>query len=368
LKNNLLLAYLYCIWYHKPAFSEANMAVGLVYDPIYLKHDTGGHVENAGRLEATISHLEETGLKKQLTPLKPRAASVEELALVHTKEHISHIQDVAGKGGGWLDADTVMSPDSYEVALYAAGGTILAVEAVMEGKVKSAFALVRPPGHHATPRHAMGFCLFNNIAIAAEHALAKYKLERVLIIDFDVHHGNGTQEIFYDRPEVMYISTHEYPFYPGTGGVEETGRGAGEGTTVNIPLPPGCGDNEYLSVFEQVIAPAAKRFKPQLVLVSAGYDAHWADELAMMQLSVSGFAKMARIIRGLADELCEGRLVFALEGGYHLSALAASIKATLDVLLGNSSTDDPLGQSPRRATAPKIDRLIMAIKEIHALT
>ncbi len=343
------------------------MKVGLVYDPIYLKHGIGRHVENAGRLEATVSHLEETGLKKQLTPIKPRAASVEELSLVHTKQHISHIRGIAEKGGGWLDADTIISPDSYEVALYAAGGVIAAVEAVMEGKITSAFALVRPPGHHATPRRAMGFCLFNNIAIAAEHALARHKLERVLIIDFDVHHGNGTQEIFYDRPEVMYISTHQYPFYPGTGGVEETGRGAGKGTTVNIPLPAGCGDNEYLQVFEQVIAPAAKKSKPQLVLVSAGYDAHWADELALMQLSVSGFGEIARVIRGLADELCEGRLVFTLEGGYNLSALAASIKATLDILLGNTSIDDPLGKSPRSAVAPKIDRLLTAIREIHSL-
>jgi len=286
---------------------------------------------------------------------------------VHTKQHVSHIQEVAKKGGGWLDADTVMSPDSYDVALYAAGGVIVAVEAVMEGKITSAFALVRPPGHHATPRRAMGFCLFNNIAIAAEHALAKYKLERVLIIDFDVHHGNGTQEIFYARPEVMYLSTHQYPFYPGTGGIEETGRGAGKGTTVNIPLPAGCGDSEYLQVFEQVIAPAAKRFKPQLVLVSAGYDAHWSDELALMQLSISGFGEIARVIRGITDELCEGRVVFALEGGYQLSALAASIKATLDILLGNTSIDDPLGKSPRSAVAPKIDRLLTAIREIHSL-
>jgi len=343
------------------------MKAGLVYDPIYLKHDTGEHVENAGRLEAIISHLEETGLKKQLTPLKPRPASVEELALVHNKQHISHLQGVARKGGGWLDADTAMSADSYQVALYAAGGAIVATEAVMEGEVNSAFALVRPPGHHATPRRAMGFCLFNNIAVAAEHALAKYKLERTLIIDFDAHHGNGTQEIFYDRPEVMYISTHEYPFYPGTGGVEETGRGLAKGTKVNIPLPAGCGDNEYRLAFEQIIAPAARRFKPQLILVSAGYDGHWADSIALMQLSVSGFGEMARVIQGLASELCEGRLVFILEGGYHLGALAASVRATFDVLLGNTSADDPLGQSPRGATAPKIDHLITAIREIHAL-
>jgi len=343
------------------------MAVGYVYDPIYLKHDTGEHVENGGRLEAIISHLEETGLKKQLTLIKPRPASVEELALVHTKQHISYIRGVAKRGGGWIDADTVMSPDSYDVALYAAGGVIAAAEAVMEGKVNSAFALVRPPGHHATRHQAMGFCLFNNIAITTEQAMAQYKLERILIIDFDVHHGNGTQENFYDRPEVMYISTHEYPFYPGTGSVSETGRGLGRGTTVNIPLPAGCGDNEYLRAFKQVIAPAARRFKPQLILVSAGYDTHWADGLALMQLSVSGFGKIARIISDLASELCDGRLAFTLEGGYHLTALAASVKATLDVLLGNTSTDDPLGQPSSGATAPEIDRLLSSIREIHAL-
>jgi len=361
--NNLSLAPKHRICYH-----QAAMAVGYVYDPIYLKHDTGEHVENGGRLEAIISHLEATGLKKQLTLIKPRPASVEELSLVHTKQHISYIQDIAKKGGGWVDADTVMSPHSYEVARYAAGGAIAAVEAVMEGKVNSAFALLRPPGHHATPHRAMGFCLFNNIAIAAEHALAKYKLERVLIIDFDTHHGNGTQEIFYDRPQVMYISTHEYPLYPGTGDVGETGKGSAKGTTVNIPLPAGCGDNEYRMVFEQVIAPAARRFKPQLVLVSAGYDTHWADGIALMQVSVSGFGEMARIISGLASELCDGRLVFTLEGGYNLRALAASIKATFDVLLGNSTSDDPIGQSPRSATAPKIDSLITSIKEMHALS
>ena len=343
------------------------MAVGLVYDPIYLKHDTGEHVENAGRLKAITSCLEETGLRQQLTLVKPRKASVEELSLVHQKQHISRIQDLAKKGGGWIDGDTVMSPDSYEVALYAAGGAIRATEVVMEGEVASAFALVRPPGHHATPRRAMGFCLFNNIAIATEQALAKYKLERITIIDFDVHHGNGTQEVFYHRPEVMYISTHEYPFYPGTGGVEDNGSDAGRGATLNIPLPAGCGDGEYLEVFEQIIAPAVKRFKPELIMVSAGYDAHWVDSIAMMRVSVTGFAQMVEIIKGLADELCDGRLVFVLEGGYHLSALAASVKATFDVLLGNTGIDDPLGQPPSSFRAPNIDRLIGAIKEVHVL-
>ena len=343
------------------------MEIGYVYDPVYLKHDTGQHVENAKRLEAIISHLEQTGLRQQLTLVEPRAASVEELSLVHQSEYIPRIQDVAQRGGGWLDADTVMSPGSYEVALYAAGGVIRAAEVVMDGDVASAFALVRPPGHHATSRRAMGFCLFNNIAIAAQHALARYKLDRILIVDFDVHHGNGTQEAFYDIPQVMYISTHEYPFYPGTGSVEETGSGTATGATINVPLPAGCGDSEYLQVFEQVIVPAAKRFQPQLILVSAGYDLHWADGIALMQVSVTGFAQMVSIIKGLADELCRGRLVFSLEGGYNLTALATSVKATFDMLLGNTSIDDPLGQSPRNFGAPRIDGLIKAIKEIHHL-
>ena len=202
------------------------MKVGFVYDPIYLKHDTGDHPENARRLETITSHLNKTGLKTQLTLIKPRPATIEELSLVHHERHISYIREAAQRGGEWLaaglTADTIMSTDSYEAALYAAGGVIKATEAVINDKVNSAFALVRPPGHHATAQQAMGFCLFNNLAIAAKDALARYKLERILIIDFDVHHGNGTQDAFYDNPQVLYISTHQYPHYPGTGSIEET--------------------------------------------------------------------------------------------------------------------------------------------------
>ena len=342
------------------------MATGYVYHPIYLQHDTGQHVEVAARLEAIISYLEKGGLKSKLTPIEPRPATVDEIALVHQRQYIKEIEETAAKGGGWLDADTVMSADSYQAALYAAGGVIRATEVVMGGEVSSAFALVRPPGHHATSGQAMGFCLFNNVAIAAEYALKKYKLERILIIDFDVHHGNGTQGTFYDSPLVMYISTHEYPFYPGTGAIDETGSGEGRGTNLNIPLPAGCGDNEYLEVFEQIIVPAARRFNPQLILVSTGYDGHWADPLAMMNLSVSGFALMAGTIKGLADELCGGRLALTLEGGYNLEALAASIKATFDVLLGNAS-DDSLGAPPRSFEPPNIESLVAEIKKIHKL-
>ena len=348
------------------AIIKIAMSAGYVYNPIYLKHDTGQHVEVAARLEAITSYLEKTGLNSQLTLIEPRPATIDEIALVHTREYIKEIEEKATSGGGWLDPDTVMSAGSYEAALYAAGGLIRAVEAVMAGEVSSAFALVRPPGHHATSRQAMGFCLFNNIAIAARYALAEYNLERILIIDFDVHHGNGTQEAFYDNPRVMYISTHQYPHYPGTGSIEETGSGAAKGTNINIPLPAGCGDAEYLKVFEQIIVPAGRRFNPQLILVSAGYDTHRADPLAMMEVTTGGFAKMTGTIKGLADELCGGRLALTLEGGYDLNTLAVSVKATFDALLGNS-IEDPLGGPPRRSGAVDIDRLIGMVKELHKL-
>lgn len=343
------------------------MKVGYVYDPIYLKHETGYHPENAQRLEAIMAHLEETGLLKQLTLIKPRPATTEELAYVHQASYVSRIQDVASRGGGWLDGDTVMSPDSYDAALYAAGGAIEATDAVISGRLNSAFALVRPPGHHATSLTAMGFCLFNNIAIAAQHALKKHKMEKVAIIDFDVHHGNGTQEAFYNNPHVLYVSTHQYPHYPGTGTVGETGSGAAEGSTINIPLPSGSGDEEYRQVFEEIIVPVTRRFHPEFILVSAGYDLHWKDRLAMMEVSTAGFADMVRYIKNLADELCDGKIVITLEGGYNLKALATSVKATFDVLLGKSNIEDPLGQPEHRWASSDIGDLIKAIKETHSL-
>lgn len=342
------------------------MSVGLVYDPIYLKHDTGTHVENAGRLETIMAHLEETCLKSKLNLIKPRRAAIEELLAVHETQHIARIRELALKGGGWLDMDTVISADSYEVALYAAGGAIRAVEEVMSGRIASAFALVRPPGHHATLSQAMGFCLFNNVAIAAKYALARYRIGRLAIIDFDVHHGNGTQEAFYDNPQVLYVSTHQFPHYPGTGGKDETGAGTAKGTKVNIPLPAGCGDSEYETVYQKVVAPVTRRFRPELILVSAGYDSHWSDELAMMRVTVRGFAQMVTAIKGLADELCQGHLALVLEGGYNLKALAASVKATLDVLLGNL-IEDPVGPAPEADPVRGFTELVAEIKQIHRL-
>jgi acetoin utilization deacetylase AcuC-like enzyme len=343
------------------------MKAGLVYDSIYLEHDTGNHVENSQRLVATMSYLEETGAKEKLTMLSPRLASMEELELVHTPEYISSVKNRAERGGGWLDPDTVMCPKSYEVALYAAGGLLTAVEAVMKGEVDSAFALVRPPGHHATHERAMGFCIFNNVAIAARFALSKFNLDRVLIVDFDVHHGNGTQDAFYADPQVLYFSTHEYPFYPGTGRMEETGTGEGTGTTVNIPMAAGWGDEEYLRAFSEVLVPVAQRFRPQLILVSAGFDPHWADQLAMMRVSITGLAQMVMILKKLAAELCEGCLVFTLEGGYNLRVVASSIKAVFDVLLDGQEIDDPIGEAAAGKPAG-FDEHIEEIKRIHQIS
>jgi acetoin utilization deacetylase AcuC-like enzyme len=343
------------------------MKAGLVYDPIYLEHDTGDHVENSQRLVAVMSHLKETGIEEKLTWLPVRPALPEELEMIHTNEYISYVKNKAEKGGGWLDPDTVISPKSYEVALYAAGGFMVAVEAVMKREVDSAFALVRPPGHHALHDRAMGFCIFNNMAIAAKFALSKFNLNRILIADFDVHHGNGTQDAFYADPKVIYFSTHQYPFYPGTGWMDETGTGRGEGTTVNFPMAAGWGDEEYLRAFNEVLVPVARGFQPQLILVSVGFDAHWADYLAMMRVSIKGFAQMVMMLKELAAELCQGHLVFTLEGGYNLQVVASSIKAVFDVLLGNSEIDDPMGKASMVRKPEGFDEHIEAIKRIHRI-
>ena len=341
--------------------------VGLVYDPIYLEHDTGNHVERADRLRAIMGLLEQEHVLEKLIQFKPRPATVDEIKLAHSHEYISRIEKMAQMGGGWLDADTVMSSRSYEVALYAVGGVLTAVDEVLKREVNSAFALVRPPGHHATYWQAMGFCLFNNVVIAAKYALTRHNLDRILIVDYDVHHGNGTQDAFYTVPHVLYFSTHQFPLYPGTGSLSEKGEKGGTGKIINVPLPPGCGDSEFVRVFHEVLAPAARLFKPELILVSAGYDAHWKDMLASMRLSTTGFARLARILKRLADELCQGKIVFTLEGGYHLQALATSVRATLEVLLANEDIPDPIGPPPEDMKPPDISGIIKTVREANRL-
>ena len=360
------------ICYHLIGFAcprEDSMKTGLVFDPVYLKHDTGTHSEHAGRLKCILSAIQQSRLDSALIRIAPRPATLDEVALIHSKSHVQFIHDVANDGGGYIDSDTVISADSYEAALYAAGGAIRSAEEVIERHVDCAFALVRPPGHHATFNRAMGFCLFNNIAIATRYLQKKYQTARVAIVDFDVHHGNGTQSAFYADSGVLYISTHQYPLFPGTGQIDETGSGAACGTNINIPLPPGCGDKEYIQVFETIIKPALIRYKPEIILVSAGYDSHWADELASMQCSIKGFVRMTSIIKDLAAELCQNRVVFILEGGYHLAALAASVMATLEVLTGANIDEiiDPIGPPLYETGHPDIRGLIRQILKIHAL-
>lgn len=343
------------------------MKVGMVYHPIYVEHDTGQHPESASRLEETVGLLEQSGVRRQLVEVPALPASVDDLLSVHSSGLVSKIEATARSGGGWLDADTVMSPHSYEAALYAAGGLLQLTEAVVSNRLDSGFALVRPPGHHATRTEAMGFCLFNNVAIAAKQAARKHGLSRILIADFDVHHGNGTQEAFYDDPTVFYFSVHQYPLYPGTGRTAEIGVGPGRGTTANVPLPPGCGDDQYLQAFQQILVPLAHRFAPELILVSAGYDAHWADSISYMRVTVTGFAQMVSVLRQLAKDLCQGQLVLTLEGGYHLRALSYSVKATFEVLLGKTEFEDPLGKSADGGTEPDVAAVIQQAKAVHGL-
>lgn len=340
--------------------------VGYVYDPLCLQHAMPGHPERPERLEAILSHLKESGLLDKLIAIDPRDATTEDLRLVHADSLIDAVRGLCESGGGWFDPDTYAVAASYPAALRAAGGVLAATDAVLDGTLASAFCLVRPPGHHATPTRAMGFCLFNNVAVAAAHALQRRGLERVAIADFDVHHGNGTQDAFYDDPRVLYFSTHQCPHYPGTGLYGETGGPNAPGTNLNVPLPAGSGREEYLRCYREVCAPAFRRFQPQLVLVSAGFDAHFADPLAQELLDTRGYYEIAALLKAEADEACGGRIVFALEGGYDLTAIAWSARACLDALRGNDFAEDPLGPGPD-VRGPDIDALLAAIKQAHGL-
>lgn len=340
--------------------------IGFVYNPIFLEHDTGTHPENASRMTATMALLEASGVLDNVRRIDARAATPEELALVHDARYVAAVREAADGGGGWADPDTLITPRSYDVAAMVVGGTLAALDAVMAGDVASAYCLVRPPGHHATPVQAMGFCLFNHVAVAAAYARARHNVARVAIVDFDVHHGNGTQDAFYGDPDVLYVSTHEYPFYPGTGTASEIGEGAGRGATVNIPMPHGSGDAEHLRAFEEIVAPVVRRFQPELILVSAGFDAHFADDIAMQQLSVDGYGALTSMVLGLAEELCGGRLVIAQEGGYHLVALPWCVRRTIEILLDEPQTPDPLGVIETRVPAG-FDEMIADVQCLHAL-
>jgi len=323
------------------------LSTGVVLDPRYAEHDPGpGHPERPARISALLEAVERLG-RERLAHVAPRAATREELLLVHAPGHVDRVAATAGHDFVALDPDTTVSAQSYATALLAAGGLLALVDAVMAGEADNGFALVRPPGHHAEADRAMGFCLFNNVAIAARYAQKRHGLERVAIVDWDVHHGNGSQHSFAADPSVLYVSTHEYPYYPGTGAAAEVGEGAGEGFTVNVPLAAGCGDPEYLAVFTEVIEPVLRSFAPQLVLVSAGFDAHVRDPLAGMRMTTAGYGLLTRVLLRVAAESAGGRLLAVLEGGYDLEALTGSVAAVLDELGGERVAEPlPAGSEP----------------------
>ncbi len=305
--------------------------MGLVYDPVFLEHNTGSHPENAMRLKHILEALENYGIREKMADLAPEEATVEQLARFHHRWYIERVAAVAENGGAYLDPDTYVSGRSYGAAVKAAGGVIKAIDQVLTDQVNSAFALVRPPGHHAMAGRGMGFCIFNNVVVGALHAKAEYGLERILIIDWDVHHGNGTAAAFDDDPTVLYFSTHQQGHYPGTGRITEVGTGPGEGYTINIPLIRGTGDSGFYYAFTQLLDPVARQYKPQLVIISAGFDAHYADPLGGLTLTSHGFAQIAEVVKNIARDTCSGRTVLALEGGYNLKAISQAASAVINV-------------------------------------
>ncbi len=334
----------------------------VVEDPRYQEHRSpAGHPERPERLLAV--HQAVLGLGDALGRLDSRAASDDELLLVHPPAHLAVIEAAVKAAPGHLDPDTYVSPRSLEVARLAAGSTVDLARSVARGEVPSGLAAVRPPGHHAEADRAMGFCLFNNVAIAARALQAEEGVERVLVLDWDVHHGNGTQHLFEADPSVLYVSTHQYPYYPGTGAFGEAGIGDGLGTTFNVPMPAGCGDAEYLGVMRRLVVPAARWFRPDVILVSCGFDAHESDPLASMQLTGEGFRGMARIVRATADEVCGGRLALVLEGGYAARGLEEGTRAVLDVLLEPAGAPLPTGPEPDAGTP--LRGLVEGVRAIH---
>ncbi|MCJ7445471.1 MAG: histone deacetylase [Methanotrichaceae archaeon] len=317
---------------------------GIVYHPIYLEHDTGFHPEKKERLTAILERIRQDDLLVEY--ISPEPATLNQIASIHGKRYIDQVRAICEQGGGYLDADTVLSERSYEAALMAAGGTIAAVDAVVDG-FDNAFALVRPPGHHALPNRGMGFCIFNNVAIAAKHAQAR-GLKKVLIVDWDVHHGNGTNAIFYTDKSVTFFSTHQFPHYPGTGRATEVGSDGAEGSKINVPIPSGTGDEGYLQVYRELLKPIAMELKPDIVLISAGQDTHRNDPLGGMNLTADGFGALAGLINEIARQCCGGRLAAALEGGYNLEAQAEAVSAELKAFSGQvpsiSGTDQRITQ------------------------
>ncbi len=336
---------------------------GIVRDNIFLEHEMGFyHPESPERLRALYSMLDsmESSWKGKITYTPVRKASLEELQKVHDPAYIQKIAETEGKSHVYLDPDTSTSPKSYEAALKAAGSFTELSLMVFRGDLENGFAFIRPPGHHAERDRAMGFCIFNNVAVAAE-ALIENGAEKVAIVDWDLHHGNGTCHTFYSRKDVLYFSTHQYPYYPGTGAMEEMGEGEGKGFTINLPLPYGCGDDDYVYLYKNVLVPVIRSYRPDIVLVSAGFDPHVKDPLGGMSVTEEGFAIIAYLVKNVADEVCSGKVAVTLEGGYSIDALRESCKKVLEVLMGDlvppPERIDELSEKGRSKKEPYLERL-----------
>jgi len=341
------------------------MTTAITLNPLHEAHDEPSHVERKTRLQAIEAALSESGLRDELLTLPTTPATDSQLQAVHDRRLIETVRWTSTQDNAWFGVDTYTTRQTWDAACMSAGAAIAAVDAVAEGRADNAFSLSRPPGHHATPSQPMGFCFFNNVAVAARHAFLRHGVSRVAIIDFDVHHGNGTQDCFYDDSTVFFCSTHASPLYPGTGGEGEVGVEDGYGTTLNLPLPYRTGDMGFAQLYDKVVLPAVRRYSPEMILVSAGYDAHWDDPLGPLSLSITGYGMLTQRLMALADELCGGRIVFVLEGGYSLPALAGGVVATLQTMLGRNTVDDPLG--PANTAEPDLTTFIRRTLDRHPI-
>ena len=310
---------------------------GYISDPFYLKHKNEPHPENPGRLNAIQKNIESSKYYNNLTLIQPRKATVEDIAKVHGTGYIRSVEDSCRNGVRNLDADTVISADSYQAALLSAGAGLEALDKILEGTVGNAFCAVRPPGHHAEQNKAMGFCLFNNVGVIARYAQDVKNIQKIFIFDWDVHHGNGTQHSFYKDSSIYYSSIHQYPFYPGTGGVDETGTGDGLGSNLNIPMRAYSYDTDYINAIEHKLIPVIQKFNPDLIIISAGFDAHENDPLAQINLSTDCYGKMTQKLMEIANDVCNGRILSMLEGGYDYSALADSVQLHVETLASSQS-------------------------------
>ncbi len=348
------------------------MKTAIIFSPKYLEHDTGkGHPESPARLQVIKEELEKSGLLEtgRCSIVKPKPARLEDVELVHEPDYISLVEDLCKSGGGLLDlGDTVVSPKSFEVARLAVGGAIEAVKLVAEEEFQNAFALVRPPGHHAGRYYALGFCIFNNAAVAANYLLHRFGFKRILILDIDAHHGNGTQEIFYNTNRVLYVSLHEDPRgFPGTGFVDEVGEQVGRGYTVNLPFPFRTPDEVYLKAFDQIVIPIAQQYEPEFILVSVGLDGYYADPVGALSLSVHIYAKVFSEILDMASEYCNGRLAAILEGGYHLSALGRMTCSTIAKMAGVSYVvESKRGLQSSARLVRRAERVITEVKRVQS--